>query len=60
MKRPQVWKWLMGVLTLFWIVFAIFLCNAGIPFIIVSMALTIVLGMSAMVVGLAWAFQHDI
>ncbi|HLI71090.1 MAG TPA: hypothetical protein VKV19_15150 [Ktedonobacteraceae bacterium] len=62
MKRQQVqvWKWLIGILSVFWIIFAIFLFNANIPFIIVSMALTIVLVMSALVVALAWAYQHNI
>lgn len=58
-QQVQVWKWLIGILAVFWIIFAIFLFNADIPFIIVSMALTIVLVMSALVVALAWAYQHD-
>jgi len=59
MKRPQAWKWLTGIFAVFWIVFAFFLFTAGIPFVIVSMALTVVLGMSAFVVALAWAYQHN-
>jgi hypothetical protein len=51
---------LIGVCAVFWIIFAFFLIGANIPFIIVSMALTIVLCMSALVVALAWAYQHDI
>lgn len=58
-RHIEVWKWLIGVLAVFWIIFAIFLFEADIPFVIVSMALTVVLGMSALVVGLAWAYQHD-
>ena len=60
MKRIEVWKWLIGILAVFWIIFAFFLFTADIPFYIVSMALTIVLCMSAIVVGLAWAYQHNI
>lgn len=60
MKRIEVWKWLIGVLAGFWIIFAIFLFSADIPFVIVSMALTVVLGMSVLVVGLAWAYQNNV
>ena len=60
MKHIEAWKWLIGILAVFWIVFAIFLIGADIPFIIVSMALTVILGMSALVVGLAWAYQHNV
>lgn len=60
MKRIEFWKWLIGILVVFWIIFAVFLIGADIPFVIVSMALTVVLGMSALVVGLAWAYQHGV
>ena len=60
MKRIEFWKWLIGILAVFWIIFAIFLIGADIPFVIVSMALTTVLCMSALVVGLAWAYQHGV
>jgi hypothetical protein len=60
MKRIEFWKVLIGILAVFWVIFAIFLIGADIPFVIVSMALTIVLAMSALVVGLAWAYQHNV
>jgi hypothetical protein len=60
MKRIEFWKWLIGILAVFWVIFAVFLIGADIPFVIVSMALTVVLGMSALVVGLAWAYQHGV
>jgi hypothetical protein len=60
MKRIEFWKWLTGLLVAFWIVFAVFLIGAEIPFVIVSMALTVVLAMSVLVVGLAWAYQHNV
>ena len=60
MKKIEFWKVLIGVCAVFWLIFAFFLIGANIPFIIVSMALTIVLCMSALVIGLAWAYQHDI
>lgn len=60
MKRIEFWKVLIGILAVFWLIFAFFLIGADIPFVIVSMALTIVLAMSALVVGLAWAYQHNV
>lgn len=60
MKRIEFWKLLTGILAVFWIIFAFFLIGADIPFVIVSMALTVVLAMSVLVVGLAWAYQHNI
>lgn len=59
-KRPQIWKWLIVICAVFWVIFAFFLWNADIPFEIVSMALIIVLALSALVVALAWAYQHNV
>jgi hypothetical protein len=59
-QRFAVWKFLIGVFAVFWTGFAILLFSAGIPFLAVSMALTMVLAMSAVVVGLAWAYQRDL
>jgi hypothetical protein len=59
-KQPMVWKYLVVVFIVFWLVFALFLLNADIPFVIVSMALTAVLAMSAVVVGLVWAYQKGV
>lgn len=59
-KSPMVWRYLLGVFAVFWITFALFLLNANIPFVIVSIALTVVLAMSAVVVGLAWAYQKGV
>ncbi|MEO7020330.1 MAG: hypothetical protein ABI234_09295 [Ktedonobacteraceae bacterium] len=59
-KQPVVWKYLIGVFAVFWIIFALFLASANIPFVIISVALTTILAMSAVVVGLAWAYQKGI
>ncbi len=59
-KRFPVWKFLIGVFAVFWIVFAVMLFTAGIPFLAVTMALSMILGMSIVVVGLAWAYQKGI
>lgn len=62
MKRKQfaVWKFLIGVFAVFWIVFAVVLFTADIPFLAVTMALSMVLAMSVVVVSLAWAYQRNI
>jgi hypothetical protein len=59
-QRNNTWKFLIGVFAAFWLLFAIVLWNANIPFVIVAMALSMVLAMSAVVVGLAWAYQHNV
>jgi hypothetical protein len=57
---PQIWKILAVVLAFVWIVFAVMLFNANIPFLAVTMGLSMILAMAAVVVGLAWAYQHKI
>lgn len=59
-KPIAAWKFLVGVFAVFWIVFAIMLFNAEIPFLAVSMALTMLLAMSVVVIGLAWAYQNNV
>jgi ABC-type Na+ efflux pump permease subunit len=59
-KRFPVWKFLIGVFAIFWIVFAVMLFYANIPFLAVTMALSMILAMSVVVVGLAWAYQKGI
>jgi hypothetical protein len=59
-RAPQIWKYLTGILAVFWIVFAIMLFNANIPFLAVTMALSMILAMGIVVVSLAWAYQHNI
>jgi hypothetical protein len=59
MKRIAAWKWLSGACAIFWIIFALVLVSAQIPFVIVSTTLTVVLALSVCVVALAWAYQRD-
>jgi len=59
MKRIAAWKWLSGACAVFWVIFAVVLVTAGIPFMIVSTALTVVLALSVCVVALAWAYQRS-
>ncbi|MFL5692403.1 MAG: hypothetical protein ACJ795_11415 [Ktedonobacteraceae bacterium] len=59
MKRMQAWKLLMGIFATFWVIFAIILIFSGIPFYVVSIALTTVAMLSLLVIALAWAYQNN-
>lgn len=59
-KRYAIWKFLIGVFAVFWIIFAVVLFSADIPFFAITMALTMVLAMSIVVIGLAWAYHNNI
>lgn len=59
-RRFAIWKFLIVVLAVFWLVFAIMLFNANIPFLAVTMALSMILVMSVVVVGLAWAYHNNV
>jgi cell division protein FtsW (lipid II flippase) len=59
MKHIAAWKWLSGACAVFWIIFAVVLFSAQIPFLIVSMALMVVLALSVCMVALARAYQRD-
>ena len=55
----QAWKLLMGIFAIFWVIFAIILIFSGIPFYIVSIALTTVAMLSLLIIALAWAYQNN-
>ena len=59
MQRRQIWKYLIAIFSTFWLIFAIFLFLGDFPFYIISIALTTVLVLSALIVALAWAYTHD-
>lgn len=59
MRRLQGWHVLIPVFLIFWIVFAVILILSGIPFFVVSIALTTILALSLLVVALAWAYTHN-
>lgn len=59
MKRMQAWKLLMAIFATFWVIFAIILIFSGIPFYVVSIALTTVAMLSLLVIALAWAYQNN-
>lgn len=59
MRRIPPWAYLSVGFALFFVVFATILIVSDFPFLVISMALTAILGLSALVVALAWAIQHD-
>ncbi len=59
MRRIPVWKYLIGVFALFWVVLAIMLVIADTPFYMITLSLTIILIFSAAIVALAWAYQNN-
>lgn len=58
MKSKAAWKYLIPIFSAFWLVFAFFLIVAQFPFYIISLALTTVLGLSILVIALAWAYTN--
>jgi hypothetical protein len=59
MRSKQVWKYLIGIFTIFWIFFAIILIATEFPFYVISIALTTIAMLSALIIALAWAYTHD-
>jgi hypothetical protein len=60
MKQTQAWKYLAGIFIVFWIIFAIMLIFfSGFPFVVISLALTVLLMLSVLVTALAWAYQNN-
>ncbi len=60
MRGRQIWKYLIVIFAAFWIIFAVFLFLGDIPFYIISIALSTVLVLSALIVALAWAYQNNL
>ena len=59
MRSIPAWKYLIGIFAVFWVVLAIMLFIADIPFYIITLSLSILLILSAAIVALAWAWTHD-
>jgi len=59
MGHRQVWKYLVGIFAIFWIFFAIILIVAEFPFYVISIALTTLAMLSAVIIALAWAYQNN-
>jgi len=59
MRSIPAWKYLIGIFAVFWVVLAIMLFIADIPFYLITMSLSIILILSAAIVALAWAYQNN-
>ena len=59
MRHRQSWKFLVGIFAIFWVLFAIILIVGEFPFYIISIALTTIAMLSALIIALAWAYTHD-
>ncbi|GAC1386388.1 MAG: hypothetical protein NVS4B7_07340 [Ktedonobacteraceae bacterium] len=59
MKRRQVWRYLIGIFAVFWLVFAVILFIGDMPFYVVSIALTTIAVLSLLITLLAWAYQNN-
>ena len=60
MGSRQVWKYLIGIFAVFWVVLAIMLIIADFPFYMITLSLSIMLVLSAAIVALAWAYQNNL
>ena len=60
MRCFPAWVYVAIILSTSWILFAIMLIVfSDFPFLVISMALTILLMLSALVIALAWAYQNN-
>ncbi len=59
LRRFQAWQWLIVIFASFWFLFAIVMIVGDFPFYIISIALTTIGALSALVVALAWAYQNN-
>lgn len=61
MRRIQAWHILIFIFAVFWLIFAVVLIVfSGFPFYVISIALTTILALSALIVALAWAYQNNV
>ncbi len=60
MRRIPAWKYLIGVFAAFWVILAIMLIIAGVPFYVITLSLTSILILSVAIVALAWAYQNNL
>jgi hypothetical protein len=59
MRSIPVWKYLIGVFAIFWVVLAIMLVISNFPFYMITLSLSIILIFSVVIVALAWAYQNN-
>jgi len=58
-RRLQAWQLLIVIFASFWLLFAVVMVVGDFPFFIISIALTTVGALSALIVALAWAYQNN-
>jgi hypothetical protein len=58
-RRKQVWQYLIIIFAIFWLIFASVLILSNFPFLVISMALTTIAALSAIIVALSWAYQNN-
>ncbi len=58
-RRFQAWQILIFIFASFWVLFAIVMIVGNFPFFIISIALTTIGALSALIVALAWAYQNN-
>ena len=58
-RRRQAWRYLIIVFAIFWCIFAGVLILSDFPFLVISMALTVVAAFSAIIIALSWAYQNN-
>jgi hypothetical protein len=58
-RRKQAWRYLAFIFAIFWIIFASILIVSDFPFLVISMALTVIAAFSAIIVALSWAYQNN-
>ncbi len=58
-RRLQAWQILILIFGGFWLLLAIVLIVSDFPFFIISIALTTIAALSALIIALAWAYQNN-
>ena len=59
-RRFQAWQILIAIFASFWLLFALVMIVGNFPFFIISIALTTVGALSALIIALAWAYQNNV
>ncbi len=58
-RRLQAWQILILIFGCFWVLLAVVLIVSDFPFLIISIALTTIAALSALIIALAWAYQNN-
>ena len=58
-RRWQAWQYLIGIFAAFWVIFATILIVTGLPFYVITIALSTTGMLSLLIIALAWAYQNN-